>query len=295
MKEKAILCVHIGEMGWEILRFAPHVLWTKYKKFNGRAKLIVLTRPDRFDLYGHSADILEPLIIEGDFKKYQSDCFKLTGYPIQKYRKLMIDLDKKYSDKYDIVCRIQPDIDKRKFTEKNQLPSNEMLYNFNPRPDNFKLIDELIQNKKPCIVLSPRYREQAKFRNWPHWETFYNLLITSGLTEKCNFIVCGKPPEYIPPTTDKIFNINNITLTNESSLIGLTIAAIKKSIVTVGSQSGIPNLSNLIGTSTIQWGNEKHAHTKTYNIKNTKTIFLVDPKFNIKPDIVLNHIKKIIS
>jgi len=292
MKQKAILGVHVGELGWEILRFAPHVLWTKYKRFNGEVKLIILTRPDRFDLYGQQADILEPLIIKGDFTKYQSDCFRLTGYPIENYHALMEYLVKKYSREYEIVAKIQPAIDRFKYTEKQQLPLNQMMYKFKPRSDNFRLLDEFISNDKPCITISPRYRKQATFRNWPYWHDLYELIINNGLTEKINFIVCGKPPEYIPPKSNKIYNINNIKLTENSSLIGLTIASIKRSIFTVGSQSGIPNLSNLLGTPTIQWGNEKTAHTKTYNVKNTETIFIEDKKFVMEPCVIFDTIKE---
>lgn len=289
---KAILGVHVGELGWEILRFAPHMLWTKKKKYKDDVALIVLTRPDRFDLYGRNADILEPLIINGDCTEYQADCFRLTGYSLERYQLLMKNLVKKYSSKYKIVEKIQPSIKRKEYTEKGHYSRHEMLFKFKPRPDNIRLINEFIDNKKPCVVLGPRYRKQAKFRNWQHWEEFYNMLVTSGLVDKYNFIVCGKPPEYIPPKIDKIYDINTIKLTENSSLIGVTIEILKRSILTVGTQSGIPNLSNLVGTPTLQWGNERRAHTITYNVKKTETLFIDDPRFNVKPKIIFDKLRK---
>lgn len=293
MKESAILGVHCGELGWEILRFAPHILWKKIKKHNGNVKLIILTRPDRFDLYGNNADILDPLIIEGDFIKYQSDCFRLTGFPIEQYKKLMDDLEKKYSKEYDVIEKIQPAIENRRYTQKNQYLENQRLYKFEPREKNFNSFKIMIQNEKPCVILGPRYREQAKFRNWNHWNEFYSLLINSGFTKKINFIVCGKYPEYIKPPNE-IYDINNF-VTEGCSLIGLTIVSIKKSILTIGSQSGIPNLSNLLETPTLQWGNQKHLHTKVFNVKNTDTTFIEDREFNISPEVVFGEMKKLLT
>ena len=82
---------------------------------------------------------------------------------------------------------------------------------------------------------------------------------------------------------------------HNTSISGLTIAAIKRSVLTVGSQSGIPNLSNLIGTPTLQWGNQKHLHEKVYNVKNTQTIFLDDHEFKIPCEKVVDHMKKFLE
>jgi len=54
MKNDAVLMgPFVGEMYWEAARFAPmlpHMLRSKYK--NRKIKYIILTREDRFDLYG---------------------------------------------------------------------------------------------------------------------------------------------------------------------------------------------------------------------------------------------------
>jgi hypothetical protein len=283
-------------MGWEILRFAPHVLWNKINKYGGNVKLIVQTRPDRFDLYGQQADILIPLNIKGDYSTFNSDCFRLTGFPEKKYMGLIDRVKREYESKYKIVENIYPIVKGRKFTEKNQFRKDQMLFDFLPRHENRKLIYDTIPNDKPLIVMAPRFRKFGRKRNWPHWQKFYDE-IEQKLNDKYYFIICGKKPEYVPDKKDRFFDINKMIdpEITDLSLIGLTIEALKRSIVCVGSQSGIPNLSNLVCIPTIQWGNQNKAHSKTYNVKNTKTIFIDDPEFKIESKKILTELTNFLN
>ena len=55
----------VGELYWEGGRFAPmlpHMIQSEYK-FKKDITYIILTRKERFDLYGKFADILVPLKI----------------------------------------------------------------------------------------------------------------------------------------------------------------------------------------------------------------------------------------
>lgn len=295
-KEKAIICTHVGEMGWEILRFAPYVLWHKIKKYGGNVKLIVQTRPDRFDLYGQNADILIPLNINGDYSSLNSDCFRLTGLSDKKYIELINKVKRQYSDKYDIVENIYPIVKGKRYTEKNQFKTNQMFFEFTTRHSNKKFIYDTIPNDKPLITIAPRYRKFGKKRNWPHWQKFYDE-IEQKLNDKYYFILCGKQPEYIPDEKNRFFDINKMIdpKIEDLSLIGITIEALKRSIVCVGSQSGIPNLSNLVCTPTIQWGNQKKSHSKLYNVKNTKTIFIDDPEFKIESEKILTELTNFLN
>ncbi len=296
MKEKAILATHVGEMGWEILRFAPHVLWHKLVKHKGKVKLIVQTRKERFDLYGQHADILVPLEVKGDYSTLHGDCFKLTGMTDEDYIKKVNSLKRKYSTKYNIVDNIYPIIKGRRYTEKNQFRKNEMNYNFSPRFDNKKLIYDNIPNDKPLISIAPRFRKFGRKRNWPHWQKFYDLL-EQKFNDDYYFILCGKYPEYVPDKKERFFDVNKMIdpTIKDLSLIGITLEAVKRSIVCVGSQSGIPNLSNLVGTPTIQWGHEEKAHSKTYNVKNTKTVFILDQKFNTEPKKIIRELTNFLN
>ena len=150
-------------------------------------------------------------------------------------------------------------------------------------------------NEKPVVILAPRYREGFK-RNWPHWTNLYDLISNNEmLMKKYNFVIIGKDPDYIPDSLNRFFDINMIEQNINTSTIGLTIECLKKSVLTVGSQSAIPNISLLFGVKTIEWGHQKHLHTVTYNIKKTKVTFFEDAKYKISPDTIykeiLNNIK----
>jgi len=294
MKEDAILAFHVGEFGWELLRFAPHVLWNYRTKYKKRVKLIVCSRDDRYDFYGEDVDVFHSF--ELDELGMRQDCFKLTGFRDRDYYDYFNSLVQLYSKKYNIIDRIYPKVDNRKYTQRNQFPINQMDYDFKPRPDCNNIYKFLYgyTDGKPTIVLAPRYRRGVP-RNWPYWKEFYDLI--EPLKEDYHFIICGKEPDVIEDDRfgSAIFASDKWDEDIEFSLVGLIIEIMKNSILTIGSQSGLPNLSNILGTPTLQWGNEKHEHTKTYNINNTETRFIDDKTFNVPPDIIYNELITILE
>ncbi len=293
MKDKAIIAgPSVMELGWEILRFAPHITWQKNIKHKKKVKLIVITRPDRFDLYGKHADKFIPLNIKGDFKERFSDCWRLTGLKSPEYKRIAEIFKKDLSKDYEIVDQIYPIIDGRKYTQKNQYPRKQMRFNFLPREPNNTLVDKFISNDKPLIALGPRFRKHNSQRNWNHWKKFYDMIHNDKFFDSYNFIICGKPPEYVPDGEKRFYDINDIPLEKDTSLVGVMIVALQKSILCIGSQSAIPNLSNLVGTETIQWGNEQRLHKVQYNVKNTPTTFILDKKFQLNPRDLLIVVKK---
>lgn len=279
-----------GEFGWEVLRFAPHVLWLKYKKHNNKVGLIVYTRPDRFDLYGEYADELVPLNVNNR----STDCFKSLDVSNKEYEKLTLDIYKKYKSRHKIVNHIYPIIIKKKYANKNQFPNKQTYYEFNPRKSNKQLVESIIPDDKPLVAIGPRFRKIARQRNWPHWEKFYDQI---EHMKDFNFVLCGRDPEYVPDPKDRFFDVNKFPIDHKknTSMVGVIIEVLKKSVLCVGSQSSVPNLSNLVGTPTLQWGNEKKAHSKIYNVKNTPTTFIVDKKFEIKPKQIVIQMKNLLK
>jgi len=295
MEEAILFGPFIGELGWCLLRFAPYAIWKKKVQYKNRVKLVVMTRPERFDLYGNWADILVPLRIEGDYSVYKGECFRAMGLDIKIYRQLAENFRNHFSTRFKILEHIYPKIDKTHFLNKNQYSREDRAYDFKPRKENKKLVDTFVPNSKSLIILGPRFRKGFK-RNWPHWEKFYDLISKDiFLQDNFHFIICGKEPEYVPDKQNRFFDINNIPLSENSSLIGLTIEVIRKSILTVGSQSAIPNISMILGTEVLEWGDEPHEHTKVYNVMNTKVNFIVDRRYEISPEKVLGEMKQILS
>ena len=58
-KSIALFGPFIGSLSWEFYRFAPLMIFLK--RLYPDKKIAVLTRPERFDLYGQYADYLIPL------------------------------------------------------------------------------------------------------------------------------------------------------------------------------------------------------------------------------------------
>lgn len=293
MKEKAILFgCFLGELGWEILRFSALIPY--YKKHYPDHKFVVFTRPDRFDLYGEYADILTPLKIDGDGEKYKPDCYRLIGFPVDEYKKLANRFYNQFAKKFDIVKHIYPNIDGKNFANKNQYPQKQFKYKWKPRVANYNVIQKYLPLDKETIILAPRYRNGMR-RNWPHWDKLYDLIYSSDLYKKYNFIICGKSPDYAIDSKNRFYDINKIELNSDISTIGLTIEAIKRSVLTVGSQSGIPNLSMMLGVEVLEWGHQRDLHSRVYNIKKTPVHFLDDMKYNLEANIIINNIIKILE
>lgn len=289
MKPKAFLSFCMSEFYWEFGRFAPYIIYlknTKYKDVN----LIVLTRPENFDIYGKHASILVPFRLKNS-DKFKADCFKLHGISEKEYLSIIEIFKTQYSTKYDILETVFPDISGRLFSKKSYYPEKKKVYDYQPRDANAILLNTYLDNR-PLVIFGPRYRTGFK-RNWPYWNKLYDLIWDDkNLTKKYNFIICGKNPDYISDKKDRFLDINNIKQNINTSLVGLTIESMKRAILTIGSQSAIPNISLLFKVPVIEWGHEKELHTKTYNPFNVKVDFIQDLNYNVEPEKIFLKIKQ---
>lgn len=294
-KQNAILMgPFVGELYWEAGRFAPLLPKMYRQNKKNQPKYIILTRPDRFDLYGKFADILVPLRIPGDYDKKYPECFRLLGLSLDEYNKIIKEFKEKYSKQYNIVKHLYPDIRKGKFVQKNQFPQSQMDFIFKPRSQNYQIVENFLPTDKPLVVLASRYREGFK-RNWNHWTEFYDLIERDDtLMRDFNFIICGKKGEYIPDNKNRFFDLNQMTPSNKSSLIGLLLVVLQNAFFTFGSQSAIPNLSLLHKVDVLEFGCQKMYHTRTYNIHNSPITFIVDKKYNIAPLEIFSKLKTLL-
>lgn len=292
-KPKAILAgPFIGELFWEIFRFAPIVLYKKFIEYKNEADLIVWTRPDRFDIYGNASNILVPLRL--DENNYTQDCYSMTGFSESEYNNLSKLIRFNFEERYDIIEHIYPNISNRNYCNKFQFYNKKCSYEYFPRLENKKIVDETISPDKKIIVLAPRYRKGLS-RNWDKWQEFYDLLSETDLVNKFQFVICGKEPDYIKDEKNRFLDINYFPKNEDVSLIGYTIEIIKKSILTVGSQSGIPNISLLLKVPVLEWGHEKKFHTIDYNVFNTPVDFIEDYNYSLEPKIIIEKMEKILG
>lgn len=293
--KKAILFFCLGEMYWEFARFVPYFIWKRRKEFKKRKDIdfIVLTQPENFDMYGRYADILIPFRLK-DNLKYKPNCFRLDNLELDKYNSIIKLFKNQFKDRYDILETVYPNITKRQYLNKNQYPQNKMIFDYKPRLANLEVVQKYL-NEKPVVILGPRYRKGLR-RNWPYWNELYELISSNQkLMDKYNFVICGKSPDYIPDEKNKFIDINFMEQNINTSLIGLTIECMKKSVLTIGSQSAIPNISLLFKVPVLEWGHQKQLHTVNYNIKRTKVTFLEDMKYKISPNIVYKEMLKLLK
>jgi hypothetical protein len=285
----------VGELYWEAGRFAPMLMYFKQQYRKQNVKFIILTREDRFDLYGRHADILVPLRIPGDYGDKMPECFRLQGLGKNKYDEIVRDFKNKYETKFNIIKHIYPDINKPHFQNKNQFARKQMLFNFSPRKKNYELVENFLPNHgKPLVVLAPRFRKGFR-RNWKHWESFYDLLYKNkDLIDNFNFIICGKEGEYRPDGQKRFLNMNDIVLEDGASLIGLLMVILEKAFFTFGSQSAIPNISLLYKVDVLEFGCQQSLHTRTYNIHNSPITFIDNKQYNIEPEKIIKKLRELL-
>jgi hypothetical protein len=295
MDKAVLLGPFVGELYWEFARFAPMVPFMKNKKYkNQNVKYIILTRPERFDLYGKYADTLVPLKIPGDYENKQPNCFRLNNLLHSEYQNYAKKFKQVYSKKYNIIEHIYPDVSKAQFVNKNQYSRTKMIFDYQPRKENYDLVEEYLPEHKPIVVLAPRYRDGFK-RNWNGWTDFYNKIFKDEvLMDKFTFVICGKKDEYVPDPEHRFHDMNDIELGDGSSLIGLLLVIMEKAFFTFGSQSAIPNISLMYKKDVLCFGCQRYLHTKTYNIRNTPITFFDDKQYKIEVNKVYRELKKLL-
>jgi len=229
----------VGSISWEMYNFAPYAI--HLKKENPATQMIVYTRPDRFDLYGSYADTLIPLRIKNDNKLYHNK-FSLKGLDQTNYKKMIRMVNRKYQSYRDIENHFYPDISENNYEVRWQFPRDKMDYNFKPRQSNETFLSKLIgDNKIIFIDLSGFYFE----------ESFYFLVKLNKLFDKKICFVCYNPNNVdceILFSSRKIINLHKFNHNENTSILGCSIIAMKKAIITISMNiSNISHMSLLLG------------------------------------------------
>ena len=132
----------LGELSWEFYRFAPYAIHLKKK--NPNIKIIVLTREERFDLYGKYADILIPLRIKNE-ELFSQKQFGLAGYKVEYYDTVKKYFYEKYSKRFDVVDHFCPLVNGWRRKIRWQFPRDKMSYDFQAREKTFDIVNEIIR------------------------------------------------------------------------------------------------------------------------------------------------------
>ena len=273
--DKILFGPFTGELGWEIMRWSGIVKKTKIDY--PHKKIVVCSRPDRYDLYHGFIDEFVPLNVSNEIP----DGYFARNIP--NYNDIILELRNLYSD-YIILESSPYGFCRTVFEFK------DMIFEFTPRDENKKIILKLLgSNTKPVLVLAPRHRTDINVRNWGEekWGILYKELYNMN---KYKIFIAGKSPSIIRPSEGYGFICLEDFVESNASLIGLSIEAIKVSKMTVGSQSSIPLLSLLLRTPAIMWGNQKQRHSVDENITKTKCTFFDDDYYSVSPEIILSRL-----
>lgn len=251
----------IGELNWEFYHFAPYAIHLKKK--TPEIKIIVLTRPERFDLYGKYSNVLVPLYLKNNEEDNQNK-FMLNNFTHENYINLirMFYLKFQIRDTLDIKKHYYPDIKGFRYQIKWQFPRHSMDYNFAPREGNEIVIKDIDTNN--LIFL-----DSLSFKS-EHVEKIIKDLKALGL----NII------DYYE--LEDLFE--NAGLKN-STLIGSAISLIKKCSFVIGNlNSSLSRLSLLLKTPVLSL-DEKLTND---------AIHLINPKNTdiVKTDNIIKGVEK---
>jgi len=227
-----------GSLSWEFYRFAPHAIFMK--KIYPKIKIAVLTRSERFDLYGQYADFLLPLKIKEDNVQNQV-CFKLRDFKTSEYDKLVRQFKSMYGKRFDVEKHYYPDIIDYRYKLRWQFSKSRMNYDFRPRNKNIETIRTILP-KKPFILVTPPY-------NTNFMQILSSCIIKNKLHKKYLFLTYD---EY----GGTFKNINNIPINKNASKIGYLIEIIKRSRLVIGPKSDLTHLSLLLKCPVISWGDK---------------------------------------
>jgi hypothetical protein len=195
MKDPAYLFgPFIGELSWELLHFSPFAIFKKNQ--DPRIKMIVFTRPERFDLYGRWVDIFVPLKIANEKYLYKQNGFGLDSFKSETFKLLCMYFKEKYKEKYKIKDMFYPDISGFRRKIKWQFLRDNMLYDFKPRRDNFLELQKLFQFDQNLVFVDLDFINTVENYNYVfkkdliinHDKTTY-IGILIELIKRCKFIV----------------------------------------------------------------------------------------------------------
>lgn len=286
-KRSVIFFSHF-ELGWELFRWAGFV--RQYKLNNPKIRVCAATRENRSDIYYGTVDNIYTFNIKDDYVKYRANMYSLDYWPKREYDKLIGKIKTKFRTSYLVLPP-------KNTVGRDLFQQSEMDFNFTPRPENAKIIKNILSNynERIPICISPRHRTDSPkpTRNWPeqYWKDLFTKLKRTG---KYLVFIIGGSASIVRPPKNKSFVILDDIRANGTSNIGLTIEAMKHSCLTIGQQSALPILSNYLGTKTIMWGHEKVRHQVRENPYNTKCIFFEEDsvQYTTSPKIIFKNILK---
>jgi hypothetical protein len=248
-KKAFIFGPFIGELYWEMFRFAPYAISLK-KRFPNY-HLIVFTRNRSFDLYGKYASVLVPLVINEGL--YKEEGFKIKGYDVEEYKYLCEYIKRKYEKRYKILDHHAPQILGFMYKVKWQFPRLYMDYDFRPRSENSEIINEVYGDLVNMVVTD---NEDIELENY---DVISRDKFFKGIEEKCTekSSIVGCSIELVKKCHFVISNFNR-SLARLAVLSGVPVIAVKETYTDDAIYLMNPLQTKVFKCDTVEEGVEKY-------------------------------------
>lgn len=194
MKTAYLIGPYLGELSWEILRLAPFV--AHMKKVYKKSKIIVLTRPSRFDLHGLNSDVLVPLILQNEKEELQEG-HGIKGFDFEDYNRLVKAFISRFEPRYKIEKHFYFDLTepfrKVKWQTMRGFSRDKLYYNFRPRPGNKTIVNRLIKDIDQMIYIDSDIKDKQDmeiFKNYTIFDKSFLESIPGILPVDVSFLGC---------------------------------------------------------------------------------------------------------
>lgn len=173
MEQAYLFGPFVGEVKYELNYFVGHAIYLR--KESPRSKIIVLTRPTNFDLYGKYATTLIPLPLSDEFEPKGFFCKNMCSLAYDQILKKFVD---KYRENNEIEKHFYPQVNTYLKNIKWYYNRDQVDFDFKPRPRNGTIANEIA---KPYgeIILTDHHDTFQQFED-------YHLIPMSYFCETLN-------------------------------------------------------------------------------------------------------------
>lgn len=284
---KNIVFLLAGEMGWETVLFSGAI--RRYKIEHPNKNIVVATRKSRMDFYTGCVDEIYDFEIEGDYSTvtprvngiFYTNNENINSFISKNKEKIISDIINDIKNKYQGYKIFDTSIFSHRSKPNLDLKKNN--YNFIPRLENKEVIENIIKqnnidDSKIIMTMFSRHRIDIGYRNWvpnseEKWNELYQKINDSG---RFFTFISASSPSYIKPdkNLENIIDLEDYNTLNTST-IGLTIEALRKSNFSFGIITFGLLLSNCIGIQNIYFGDIIDSMiVKTHNFNNVNSVHI---------------------
>lgn len=307
----------LGELGWEISHWAPHVRWLR-SHYKGH-HIIAASSPGRHPLYYGFVNEFWPLPEWFMKERYEVDCFEALA-PENIYGKLLKHFEDKYKEGgqfSSIVANRTP----RGFNHQIRNMGHVLFDKPKPSAGAVNTCNELIQSfgNKPCVIIFAREVRRKMYlniqtnapemvnpamplpsRNWPrsHWEDLFEMLYEE-FKDQITFVIGGTKHGncLLNLPAHRAKNVIDLTGIAVAHSLDITIAFLQRALCSISSQSGPTHLSLQTGCPSFIYGHEYERHAIHDNPLKTDVCFFETTLggYNDSPDTLFHDARAYIS